>query len=496
MLHIAFLTSLLLLNASVNATIFAADSNGNEKNIFYSNESVYVSGNESVTTGSKNVRIYIVSNSDSWTNGTTLVEVVSYITTTTDSTGLLPLTKIWNLDTVPGSYDLVIDTNNDGVYNKSIDFVDNETALGFQIFLAPKPSLAFSLGEKTPPNHIWNYSNTSESEMIQIKVANGVVDAILSSMDLVAGGSGDDRKEVSVIKVYVDSNGTGSIDASDTLVSFGKYSVDNGIFTASFQSGYMLKANTTAYFLITYTMRSNLMNGDNFNFQIFSASGIGVSGARATVSGLPLASATKTIVGPAVPEENTTQNKTCLSYANQSSCSDISCRWCENDSSCRNSNETCPKICRGNISLSLEYLDGKLKATSSGLMDCDNKTVYIKKGSCDNETVISCDVAGSGCEEYFQSALGEHEYYACIDIDENGIFDISEQTYDIISVQQQAEVTREPASEFNYLFLVIPVVIIIVVAIVVYFLVIRKRRDGYENLKEKWRRISKMRRYG
>jgi len=488
-LLIIFAVSSLLLTANVNAAIFTTDSSGNDKNTFYSNETVYVYGNESVSAGSKSVRVYIVANSDSWTNGTVLTAVMPYSTVTTNATGHMPIALIWNPDATAGNYDLAVDANNDGVYNKSIDFIDNETSLGFQILEAPKPMLLFSLGEKTPANHDWNYSNSSQNAMIQIKATAGKGhDIVLSSLDLIAGGSGDDQQDISLIRVYNDSNSNGNVDDIDTLLAFGKFLTDNGVYVASLQD-YTINANGVVYMIVTYTIGNSATDGETFNFQIISASASNPSGIKAIISGLPLASSNKTIVGLEAPAEIKTQIPTCSDYTNQSSCIN-GCRWCESDNRCRNADEICSIVCRGIIFLSIQQDNDASAVSISGLADCDDKTVYIREDSCDNGTIASCNVIGLGCSATFPSpSEGEHQYYACIDINNDNVFENSEQSQVVlVQAQQQTEVIQEkPQEGFNYLYLIIPAILILS-GIVVYFLIFRKRKDEYEKLKEKWRK--------
>ncbi|MBI4010137.1 MAG: hypothetical protein HY361_03005 [Candidatus Aenigmarchaeota archaeon] len=478
-----FLITFLSLTTAVNATVFASDSSGNEKNVFYSNETVYINANESVASGSASVRVYVVANNDSWDNGTILTAVIPYITVSTNSNGNLALTLVWSPDTTAGSYDLVVDANNDGVYNKSIDFVDNETALGFQILTAPKPTLTFALGEKNPANHNWNSTNGSQDVMVQLKITASAQDIILSSMDLIASGSGDDQRGISTIRVLADSNSNGDIDDADNLIAFGKFLVDNGVYGASIQNGYTIKENKAVYLIVTYSMSSSVVDNETFNFQVISASAVGVAGTKAVITGLPLVSSTKTIIGPKVAEEKT-DNTTCSEYINQSSCSG-GCKWCANDNSCRNEDDACPTLCNGTLSLSVE----QNTASISGLNNCENKTLYIKEDGCNNETIVSCNVTGSGCSANLPfPSEGNHTYYACIDFNDDSTFESSEQTSEIISIQQQVQqqpASVEKPSEFNYLYLIIPVAMVLIVA--AYLLRFRKKSNEYEKLKEKWR---------
>ncbi|RLG71955.1 MAG: hypothetical protein DRO11_03315, partial [Methanobacteriota archaeon] len=76
------------------------------------------------------VDLYVVQNNDSWVNGQTLTDVSGGAETATASSGGSFRKTVW-VEALIGEYDLVVDTDQDGVYTEGVDFVDSLTEYGF-----------------------------------------------------------------------------------------------------------------------------------------------------------------------------------------------------------------------------------------------------------------------------------------------------------------------------------------------------------------------------
>lgn len=89
---------------------------------------VYGSGFEA----GEDVDLYVVENSDDYTDNMELTDVTQEVeTVTVTSQGVLVLKKIWNF-IVQGVYDIVADINNDGKYNSG-DVVNSASAAGVTV---------------------------------------------------------------------------------------------------------------------------------------------------------------------------------------------------------------------------------------------------------------------------------------------------------------------------------------------------------------------------
>jgi len=100
------------------------------------------------------------------------------------------------------------------------------------------------------------------------------------------------------------------------------------------------------------------------------------------------------------------------------------------NNNCREETWDCgaPPTCSGSISLTLNPSTvtpgGSVQASTSGLSNCDGKTVYVRKDSCAGDLACSCSVSGSGCSCNFNAptTVGTYTYYACIDKNNDGDF--------------------------------------------------------------------------
>ncbi|OQX21678.1 MAG: hypothetical protein BWK75_02640 [Candidatus Altiarchaeales archaeon A3] len=112
--------------------IWIADLNKNIKNIFGANESIYITGNNLTKKANKTITIYVVSDYNSWIGGEKLVNIFGNpLNIMVDYIGNIPLIKIASACR-KGDYDLVADTNLNGIYD-SEDYVDEWEKDGFNI---------------------------------------------------------------------------------------------------------------------------------------------------------------------------------------------------------------------------------------------------------------------------------------------------------------------------------------------------------------------------
>lgn len=107
-------------------TIESCDAAGTKKDVFDVGETVYISG--SGYPASSTFDLYIVADVTAWTDGMTIPERVSGAATTisSDISGIISPTAVWNAPTVLGKYDIVVDIDGNGVYNVLIDSLDSD----------------------------------------------------------------------------------------------------------------------------------------------------------------------------------------------------------------------------------------------------------------------------------------------------------------------------------------------------------------------------------
>jgi hypothetical protein len=117
-----------------------ADPGGAVKRAFFRRDSVYCSG--SFFLPRSNVDVYIVVD-DSWSNNMPIPADLSsdgFNTVPIDGVGNLAVTMIWPARLTIGQYDIVFDTNQDGIYQSGVDVVDDPGDPGFEVFDDPPGS--------------------------------------------------------------------------------------------------------------------------------------------------------------------------------------------------------------------------------------------------------------------------------------------------------------------------------------------------------------------
>jgi hypothetical protein len=317
-LSFAVLTLLVFYATPASAYgVWTCNQNGGMKTTFYNNETVYVASGNITSTGGQSVRMYIVANNDSWVSGKTLVGVAGggYSAIVTNGSGYIPVTPLWS-NPVIGTYDIVVDVNNDGVYNSSYDYVNSSSAVGLTILQAPMPTLNVEKGRNNPSNHGWDLRNsTDHNPMLQLNLSATIESIKIKFVSITADGTGNDNKDISVVYLILDSDGDGQYDQGETFLDYKNYFLDNGVITFQIKDGQIVSTESSVAFLITYSMSKAGQLGSTYKFDVVSISAIGVgTDEDAKIVGLPVSSAIKTISG-AASTTTTTINSTTTTIA-------------------------------------------------------------------------------------------------------------------------------------------------------------------------------------
>jgi len=111
-------------------TIWSSDSLGNEKNTFTPTEAVYAT----VPATGEEVTFYIVTDQNVWSDGDPLTAVSDGAKQLTLDPGPgIQVVQVWGPPLTSGSYDIVEDTNNNGVYDAGADGIDSIAEVGFAV---------------------------------------------------------------------------------------------------------------------------------------------------------------------------------------------------------------------------------------------------------------------------------------------------------------------------------------------------------------------------
>jgi hypothetical protein len=129
------------------SVVHSSNEYGAGKNVFSPNENVYVKGSgfEHDTT----YCLYIVPHQATWNDGETIPSRIPGTSTTvsSDASGNIPPTIIWNQPLTPGKYDILIDVNCNGKYDKNTDILlDNGVQVTAGFFVIPEYIIGTILG--------------------------------------------------------------------------------------------------------------------------------------------------------------------------------------------------------------------------------------------------------------------------------------------------------------------------------------------------------------
>ena len=80
----------------------------------------------------------------------------------------------------------------------------------------------------------------------------------LQALSLTSSGTGNDLLDITGVKVYVDSNGNGAVDAGETALAQGTFSGNDGAATLTLAAPRVFAANSTTKLLVTLDFNSSL----------------------------------------------------------------------------------------------------------------------------------------------------------------------------------------------------------------------------------------------
>lgn len=298
------------------AEIVVCDSNGTTKETFYVNETIYMIGN--VSRYSANLEAYLVADKNDWVNGTSFEGLsLNYWIVTTTPTGDVPLQEVSVPG--PGSYDVAIDVDENNIFNTSIDVVDSLSTVGFQVIETPKPVLTVSHSTQHPSDHSVDLTNMSEHNlMMQMNLSASVDDVAIDTFSLLASGSGNDKDDIKVVYLILDSDSDGIYDVGiDGYLAYSYYMKDDGIILLDPEPDIVVPLEHDITLMVSYTMGNTGQVDEEYLFNLISADAY-PKHVDETVqySGFPLKSATKKISVAAIEDmindEETEDNATTI----------------------------------------------------------------------------------------------------------------------------------------------------------------------------------------
>ena len=163
-------------------------------------------------------------------------------------------------------------------------------------------TLSVAAGPLHPANH-WTPVTTTSNIMAQIRLTAGPTEKVrFRSITLSPGGTGNSVGDLQRVEMYWDKNSNGLVDAGEPRIAFGNYAGAPPTLTLNVPMLFLIDPNKSRDVLVQYVMKANLASGNTYNFTATAVNATGQkTGAAATVTGLPFASTTKTLIpGPCV----------------------------------------------------------------------------------------------------------------------------------------------------------------------------------------------------
>lgn len=286
-----------VMAGNLNGAVWAMNSSGLEDDSFWDNETIYI-GARNITLVSQYVRVYIVNNTGSLSNGTVLTDdSTGFKEFVTNSTGDLPMVALWDVPRV-GNFDIVVDIGRDGNFTSEADYMDSASATGFSVSLAPRPVLYVSKGENDTDGHNVDISADKTLIMMQLKLEPAAGSIRIDSLSLTAMGSGDEVGDIAYVTLVDDRDTDGAYTTEDRLLAYSNYFIDNGIVMLEIQDGKTI--NNVSYMLIVYELKDPA-NEDTFSFDIVNIHAeAAATGESTDVYTLPIKSGLFTITGSSV----------------------------------------------------------------------------------------------------------------------------------------------------------------------------------------------------
>ena len=283
---------------SLATTFNVTNSTGDIKDIFYTNESIYVFGTN-ITNMSKPFRIYIINDTSNITNGVVLQDFRGISTTiSTNNTGDLPATLLWAYPN-EGKFDVVLSENE--TYENTSDTVDSLSATGFEVKVPLFPFVKISLGSNSSSSYTWLPSDNGKIvPMMQFALQPGNNENVqITGFGLTATGTGNDKIDIDEIDLIEDSNRNGIYEPSENLATYGVYNKNDGSTVLTLLSPYTISPDSNLTFLVIYKIFSNnslYASNSTYQFILSNVYGKGVdSGKTAIINGTPLTSALLTM---------------------------------------------------------------------------------------------------------------------------------------------------------------------------------------------------------
>lgn len=174
---------------------------------------------------------------------------------------------------------------------------------GSLVVVDQPPTLSFSQYQNMPDdNGWWRGYGSSPKVVLRFRARPENTECVyLKDFTVQAYGTGDDVKDIESVDIWLDANCNGLLDSEDWPIIKYKYLCDDGTCTFNLDGfGQFVDRDYPSlysYYLITYSMNTNVTNGKTYGCKLVGASGTDSNlGVDVQLTGIPLQGTEFTVI--------------------------------------------------------------------------------------------------------------------------------------------------------------------------------------------------------
>jgi hypothetical protein len=157
---------------------------------------------------------------------------------------------------------------------------------GALITVVEKGTLSVQIGANNPAGGA-AYAGTDNVSVLQIELLAGTIeDVTLDSLTITATGNANDAADFTGVDLYIDTDGDATVDAGETLLGSGSYSVDDGTIVFS-SLGLNIPSGGSRNVLVAYDIEATALNGALFGAYVATTGDVVAQGVESSLDITP-----------------------------------------------------------------------------------------------------------------------------------------------------------------------------------------------------------------
>ena len=122
----------------------------------------------------------------------------------------------------------------------------------------PAGATASATKSSNTPSAATAIKGSSNVPALGVDLSLGSSAGTLQTVTISASGTGNDQQDITSAKLYLDANGNGTVDATETALAQGTFSANDGAATLSLTAPKALAANSSSRLLVTLDVNSSI----------------------------------------------------------------------------------------------------------------------------------------------------------------------------------------------------------------------------------------------